>query len=134
MAARTALTPVSLSDDAAVSQGAGATPDAVNGNTIALGPFGLILIVTNGGGTARTMTIRAGGSGNTASGAAAASVPFEQASSGDNVITCTANATVVVPIGNTDRITQADGSVSLDWSASTSLTVYALIKQKSGLG
>ena len=50
------------------------------------------------------------------------------------MITCTANATVVVPIGNTDRITQADGSVSLDWSASTSLTVYALIKQKSGLG
>jgi hypothetical protein len=134
MAARTALTPVALVKDGIAVQGAGATPDATNGNYVAAGPYGLILIVANAGGTSRNLTLRAGGSGNTASGAAAAAVPFEQASTGDNVLACAGNVTTVVPLANTDRYTQADGSLSLDWSANTSLTVYVLAMQKPGLG
>lgn len=127
MAARTALTPVALVTDGGVARGAGATPDAANGNTVAFpGPFNVLVVVTNADSASHTCTVRAGGSGVTASGAAAAPVPFAQATVGDLVVTVANGTTQVIGPLTTDRFCQKDGSLSLDWSASTSMTVWVL--------
>lgn len=125
MAARTALTTEKLVRDGGVAQSAGATPDASNGNTVAFpGPFSVLIVVKNADSGSHTCTVRAGGSGVTASGGAAAAVPFAQATVGDLVVTVANGTTQIIQIDTTDRFTQKDGSLSLDWSASTSMTVW----------
>ena len=74
------------------------------------------------------MTIRAGGSGVIASGAAAVPSVFEQSSSGDLAVVVAATSTQAVQINNNGRFQQADGSLSLDWDASTSVTVWVITK------
>ena len=135
MAARTALTLLQMSADGNVAQGAGATPDASNGNTIAdpPGPFGVFLIVKNADSSSHTCTVRAGGNGVTASGGTNPGVPFEAAGVGDLVVTVANGTTQIIGPFTTDRFCQADGSLSIDWSASTSMTVWAVETPKPQL-
>lgn len=139
MTARTAIVAglVSLSPEAGVTYPyVGQTPDAVNGNTVpgqgstvpGPGPNEAIIIVKNADSSPHTMTIRAGGSGVIASGAAAVPSVFEQSSSGDLAVVVAATSTQAVQINNNGRFQQADGSLSLDWDASTSVTVWVITK------
>jgi hypothetical protein len=132
MAARTALTPLVGVLDGGVAQGAGATPDASNGNTVASpGPYKILVIVKNADASSHTVTLRATGSGNTAAGATQTSPypssgVYAQGSVGDLVITVVNATTQIIGPLTTDRFAQADGSLSLDWSSSTSMTVWVL--------
>jgi hypothetical protein len=139
MGARTAITPVALTHDAFTAEGSGNSADATNGNTIAdPGPNHLLLIIANAGTAARTVTVRASSSGNDATGAAQSSQPwntvYTQATRGDLVVTAAAGTTYVVPPLTSDRFTQPDGSLSLDYDAATGLTVYAFALPYNRLG
>jgi hypothetical protein len=139
MTARTVITPVALAPDAFTLQGSSGTVDHTNGNTIPdPGPNHLVLIVENGGTAARTLTIRASGSGVDASGNAQSTPPWEtvfaQATRGDLVVTLAASDTYVSPPLTTDRFTQPDGSLSLDWDATTSVSVWAFTLPHNSLG
>lgn len=134
MTARTALTPVSLSRDGGTNLTAGATPDATNGNIVAgpVGAFHLSILVLNADSSDHTLIIRAGGYAGVPTGAANSGYvtdqyqPFAQASVGDLSVTCghaTGGYTLIENL-TTDRFSQADGSLWLDWSASTSMTVW----------
>lgn len=125
MTARAAITPIALVNDAGTAAGAGTSVNASAGMTVASpGPYQVIVRVDNGDASSHTVTVRAGGSGNTASGGAAVATPFTQATIGDLVVTVAAGASQFIPISNTDRFTQADGSLSLDFSSATSMTVW----------
>lgn len=132
MTARTVLTPIALTRDTGNALGAGTTPDAANGNTIASpGPNKLKLLVHNGDTAAHTVTIRASGSGVTAAGAAQvnpapSNTVFTQATLGDLVVSVAASAYAEIGPLTTDRFTQADGSLSIDYSASTSVLVWPI--------
>lgn len=131
--ARTALTPVNLVRDGGVAQGSGATPDASNGNTVASpGPFKAIVIVKNADASSHNLIVRSGNYSGTPGGAANSSMTppwnsvFAPATVGDLTVAVAAGATEVVYIASTGRFTQPDGSLALDWSASTSMTVWVL--------
>lgn len=132
MTARTALTPIALVRDSSNALGAGTTPDASNGNTVASpGPFKLKLLIYNGDSASHTVTVRATGNGVTAAGAtqvnpAPSNTVFTQATLGDLVATLAATSYYEVGPLTTDRFEQADGSLSIDWSASTSIKVWAI--------
>jgi hypothetical protein len=131
MTARTALTPIMLARDSGNTIGAGTTPDAANGNTVTAGPFKLKLLVLNGDTAAKTVTVRATGNGVTAAGAAQvnpapSSTVFTAATQGDLVVTIAAGAYSEIGPLTSDRFQQADGSLSVDWSASTSVKVWAI--------
>jgi|ERR1700722_7902259 len=132
MTARTAITPVQLSRDTVNALGAGHTPDASNGNTIASpGAFKCKLIILNGDTATHTVTIRATGNGVTATGAtqvspAPSNTVYTQSTLGDLVATLAAGAYYEVGPLTSDRFFQADGSLSIDWSASTSITFWAV--------
>jgi hypothetical protein len=134
MTARTALTVTALGRDAGTLLGAGATPDATNGNSIAdPGAYKLVLVVLNADSSNHSLIIRAGGYGGVPGGAANSSYvtdqyqPFAQASVGDLTVVCahTGSGYTVISGLTTDRFAQADGSLLLDWTASTSMTVFA---------
>lgn len=131
--ARTALTAVAGSRTAGVSIGSGATPDATNGNILAApGPYKTVILVKNADSSPHNVIVRASGYAGAATGAANASYaagqyqPFAEASQGDLTVTVTNGTTVLLPSLDTDRFKQADGSLWLDWSASTSMTVYVV--------
>lgn len=131
--ARTALNRVALLRDAGVALGNGATPDATNGNIVPdPGPFNAQIQVKNADSAAHNLIIRASGYTGTATGAANSSVldpsntVFTQGTVGDLTVTVAAGATEVVKITTTDRFAQQDGSMWLDCSASTSMTVWVL--------
>lgn len=133
MTARTALTPVQLTRNAGSSLTAGATPDATNGNIIAdPGAFRLGILVLNADSSNHNLYIRASGYAGAPTGAANASYatdqyqPYAQASVGDLTVSClhTGGGYTLVEALDTDRFAQADGSVWLDWAASTSMTVW----------
>lgn len=136
--ARTALTPVSLSLNAGANLTVGATPDATNGNIVAgpVGPFHLGILVLNADSANHSLIIRASGYAGAATGAGNASYatdqyqPFAQASVGDLTIVCahTTGGYTLIEKLETDRFTQADGSLWLDWTASTSMTVWTFQK------
>lgn len=139
MAARTAITPVALPRNAFTAEGAGNSADAANGNTVAdPGPNHLMLIIANAGTAARTVTIRATSSGKDASGNAQTVNPWDTvyalATQGDLVATVAAGTTYLVPPVTSDRFTQPDGSLSLDYDAATGLTVYAFTLPFNRLG
>lgn len=128
MTARTAITPIALVNDAGVAAGGGTNVDAANGMTVASpGPFNAIVRVDNGDASSHTVTLRAGGSGVTASGGTAVAVPYTQATVGDLVVTVAAGASQFIPIRTTDRFAQADGSLSLDFSSATSMKVWVFV-------
>jgi hypothetical protein len=131
--ARTALNPVNLVRDGGVAQGAGATPDVTNGNTVASpGPYKAIVVVKNADGSSHNLIVRGGNYLGAAGGAANSSMVapqnsvFAPATVGDLTVAVAAGATEVVYIANTGRFTQPDGSLALDWSSSTSMTVWVL--------
>lgn len=120
--------------DTGYSIGPGFTPDATNGNIVPgpVGPFHLGILVINTAGSSASMYLRASGYAGSATGGANASYatgqyqPFAQASVGDNTITlghANGGYTIVEEL-STDRYCQADGSLWIDWSTSTDLTVF----------
>jgi hypothetical protein len=131
MAARTVLTAVQLPNVGGVAQGAGATPDAVNGNIVASpGPFKSLVIAKNADSSSHSLIIRASGYQGVPSGAANSGYlsgqyqPYATASRGDLTVVVVNGTTQVVCFDvDTERFTQADGSLWLDWTASTSMTV-----------
>jgi len=137
--ARTALTVTQLTTrDTGANLGAGVTPDATNGNIVP-GPIGawhLAILVLNADSSNHTLIVRASGYAGAATGAANASYavdqyqPFAQASVGDLSVTCahTTGGYTLIESLSTDRYSQSDGSLWLDWSASTSLTVWVAQK------
>jgi hypothetical protein len=138
MTARTVITPVALARDTLTYQGAGVTPAAA-GNTIAdPGPNHLVLTVANGATVARTITVRASGSGNDAAGNAQSVPPqetvFAQATRGDLVVSIPAAQTWTAPPLTSDRFTQPDGSLSIDFDTVTSVTVWAFTLPYNPLG
>lgn len=131
--ARTALTAVQLLRDTGVSQGNGATPDATNGNSVASpGPYRALIFVKNADSSSHNLILRGAGYTGTPSGAANSGIPlaynavFTQGQVGDLTVTVPAGVTQVVKVATTDQFVQADGSMWLDWSASTSMTVWVL--------
>jgi hypothetical protein len=131
--ARTALTAVSLSRDAGSSLTAGATPDATNGNiVVSPGPFKLGILVLNADSANHNLYIRASGYAGAATGAANASYavnqyqPYAMASTGDLTVSClhTGGGYTLIEALTSDRYAQPDGSLWLDWAASTSMTVW----------
>jgi hypothetical protein len=130
--ARTPLTAVTAVRSGGTPLGAGATPDATNGNVYPAGPFKAEVIIHNADSSAHSVIARAGGYQGVASGAANSGYvtdqyqPFAQASVGDLSFSVAATSYAVLTL-ESDRFTQPDGSLWLDWTASTSMTVY--IKQ-----
>jgi hypothetical protein len=129
--ARTILEATQLANVGGVSIGAGVTPDHTNGNIVpSPGPFHGYLIVQNTG-SALSLIVRASGYQGTPAGAANSSYvtgqyqPFATASTGDLTVTLGADVTTMVAFDqDVERFTQSDGSVWLDWSASTDLTAW----------
>lgn len=136
--ARTVLNPVSIGRDAGVSLGSGATPDAANGNIVAgpVGPWHLAILVLNADSANHNLLVRASGYQGVAAGAANSGYltdqyqPFAQASVGDLTVTCahTGGGYTLIESLTTDRFSQQDGSLWLDWTASTSMTVWVIQK------
>lgn len=130
MAARTQLTPVQLTQDGAVSEGAGTAIAGLvaDGAYVASppGPNKILVIVDNSYTAAVDVTLRAGGSGNDAAGNANPGVPFESAALGDLVVSVPASGTYVFWPATTDRFTQADGSMSIDFGAGMTGTIWVL--------
>lgn len=136
MAVRTAVVAglVKASRDGAVVMGAGQAADATNGNTLAApGPYKAMIIVHNADSGAHSITIRATGNGVDATGAAQvnpapSNVVFEGGTQGDLVQSVAAGAYELVGPFTTDRFMQADGSLSIDWSATPTATTFWLIQ------
>jgi hypothetical protein len=134
--ARTALIAVTGVRNGGTALGAGATPDATNGNIYAAGPFKAEVIIHNADSSAHSVILRAGGYQGVPTGAANSGYitdqyqPFAQASVGDLTVAVAATSYTVLTL-ESDRFTQPDGSLWLDWSASTSMTVW--VKQSPRL-
>lgn len=115
-----------------------ASADATNGNIIAntagvsYGAFQVLLIVANGDSSSHNVIIRGSGYTGAAGGAANSGIPspqntvFTQSTVGDLTVTVTNGKTEVIGPLTTDRFAQSDGSLWIDWSAATSMTVYAI--------
>lgn len=132
--ARTVLTAIQLVNVGSVNAGAGVVPDHTNGNIVASpGPFKATVVVQNAGSSA-TLIVRAGGYQGVSTGAANSGYvtgqyqPFATASIGDLSVTLTADVTTVVSFPqDSERFTQPDGSMWLDWSTpTTNLLVWVL--------
>lgn len=134
MAARGAVTPVQLAADTGTAEGAGQTIGATqvtNGLTIAApGGYKLLLLVLNSDTNPHNVIVRASRSGVNAAGAAQTNSPsnvvFTQATVGDLTQAVAASATQVIPVVTTDRFTQDDGSISVDFSTGFTGTLWAL--------
>lgn len=132
MAARTAIAPVQLLNDNGVLQGAGTTINAslvTNGATVAApGPFRLLLIVNNTDAAPHNLIVRASRSGVDASGNTqvnpSANTVFTQSTVGDLSVSVVNATTQAFLISSTDRFTQDDGSVSIDFAASFAGTIW----------
>ena len=133
--ARTVLTALQLPGVGGASA-ALVAPDATNGNIVASpGPFRSLVIVTNTG-SAQSLYVRASGYQGAATGAVNSGYvtgqyqPYATASIGDMTVALAASETTVVDLGvDEGRFTQADGSLWLDWSAATALTVLVIQRQ-----
>lgn len=141
--ARTALTPVQLAYDAGVAQGSSGTVDASNGNIVAFnaagspatfGPFNVLLVVTNADSASHNCIIRGSGYTGAANGSANSGIPapgvspFAYAMLGDLSVTVANGTTEVIGPFTTDRFAQPNhttgGDLWIDWSASTSMSVW----------
>lgn len=135
--ARTAFTTalVALTRDTGVALGNGQTPDATNGNSVpSPGPFQAQIMIKNADSAAHSLVLRASGYTGTPTGGANSGLVaaynqiFSQATKGDLTVAVAAGATEVITLSDNDRFVQADGSMWLDWSASTSMTVWVLTR------
>jgi len=142
--ARTALTSgasgiiTAVYDTGVAAPASPAAADATNGNIIAntvgasYGAFQTLLVVANGDSSSHNVIIRGSGYTGAANGAANSGIPapqntvFTQSTVGDLTVTVAANKTSVIGPLTSDRFSQADGSLWIDWSAATSMTVYVI--------
>ena len=130
--ARTALYAVQSVRNAGTALGAGATPDATNGNIVASpGPFHSGSSSSNADSSAHNLIIRASrvpGHGRRARRTPATSRTStsrtREASVGDLTVTLAATSYTILASLEGNRFAQPDGSLWLDWSASTSMTVW----------
>ena len=139
--ARTSLTPVQLAWDGNVAEGASGTVDATNGNIVPFnitnsppefGANNVVLLVTNGDASSHNVIVRGSGYTGAANGAANSGIPapgaqpLAQAMVGDLSVTVANGTSQFVGPFSTDRFAQADGSLWVDWSAATSMSVWVL--------
>jgi len=128
MTARTALTPSMLSQDGSIADPAGTSiAGLVAGGAYVADPPGpnktFLRVANSDSGGPHTVTVRAGGNGNTAAGAANPGVPFTQATVGDLAESVAASSTAWVGPLTTDRFCQADGALYIDFSSGFTGTV-----------
>ena len=132
--ARTQATVVALVHDGSVAKGAALTPhtagDYVAAGTVNSANIGRMMVEVVNGTTAGTLTVRAPGNGVTVAGAAQVSpypsnAVLAQGSVGDLSLSwgTVAGTTIVGPF-TSDRFTQADGNLYLDWSTATGVTYF----------
>lgn len=133
MAARTLIAPTALIRDGSVAQGAGVSiaPLVAAGATIASpGPFKLLLLASNTAGTSQNVILRASRSGVDASGNAQSNAVwntvFTQATVGDLTVAVAAGASAWILPTTTDRFTQDDGSMSIDFSGGFTGTLWVV--------
>lgn len=107
--ARTALAIQSIPANSG-AQLTSATPDAGNGNYFP-NDGQTVLVVYNGDASSKTVTV--------------VSVPCSHGRSGDVAVTVAAGAQAELGPFQTDTFNQADGTVQVNWSASTSVKVTA---------
>jgi len=112
--------------------------DATNGNVVpfttgsSYGAFGTLLKVDNADSSPHTVIIRASGYTGAASGAANSGIPapqntvLTQSTVGDLSVVVTNGTTRYIGPFTTDRFAQADGTLWIDWSAATSMTITVL--------
>ena len=128
---RTALTPVQLTRDLAITWGP-STAANVSGFTVIGGPIGLTLFITNADSSPHTAILRSSCYTGTPSGAAnsamlsASNVVFTQGTVGDMSVAVAAGDTQVLKVTASDRFTQLDGTVYLDFPVTPlSVTIRA---------
>ena len=138
--ARTPITTglVALTADTAALAPTAQAADATNGNIVpftvgsSYGAHGVILQVINADSSAHTVILRSGGYTGAASGSANSGIVapqntvFTQSTVGDLSVVVAANTTRYIPSLTTGRFTQSDGSLWIDWSAATSMTIIVL--------
>lgn len=138
--ARTAITTglAGLSYDAGTLAPSAQSADATNGNYVpdtvgsSYGPFKTVLIVANGDSSPHTVILRGSGYTGAANGAANSGIPspqntvFTQSTVGDLSVAVANGTTQYIGPFTTDRFAQPDGSLWIDWSAATSMTITVL--------
>ena len=138
MTARTPLAPVPLVRNGAVTPPAGtAIAGLVAGGAYVAAPPGpndVWLEVLNSGVAAAAVTVRAGGNGTSVSGGGNPGVPFDSAGQGDKV-TLVPTGAIATKIGpfKSDRFTQADGSLSVDFAAGMTGTIWVIRSPVTGV-
>jgi hypothetical protein len=136
--ARTALTPIELVQDGSVAEGSG-TPISglVSGGAYIQDPPGpnqvALLVANSDGSNAHTVTVRAGGNGVTASGGTNPGVPFSNATLGDLAESVPASGTSWVGPFTSDRYTQADGTLSIDFDSGFTGTIWVIQMPELGI-
>jgi len=137
MTARTALTPIVLGQDGSVALGSGTSiAGLVSGGAYVADPPGpnkVFLLVDNTYSAAENVTVRAGGNGTTASGGTNPGVPFDSAPVGDLVVSCTNGAYTLIGPFTSDRYTQADGSLSIDFASALTGTIWVIQNPENGI-
>lgn len=129
MAARGTVTTIGLVRDGGTTT-AGLTAASTNGHLVpgASSSLGKLLVRVVNGTTAGTITVRAAGNGNDATGAAQTSpypsnAVFAQGAAGDLTATwSTVAGTQVVGPFTSGRFTQPDGNLYIDFSTGTGVT------------
>lgn len=138
--ARTAITTglVNLGRDNSALAPSAQSADATNGNIVpfttgsSYGAFGVILQVANGDSASHTVILRGSGYTGAANGAANSGIPspqntvLAQSTVGDLSVAVAAGTTRYIGPFTTDRFAQSDGSLWIDWSAATSMTITVL--------
>jgi hypothetical protein len=138
--ARTAITTglASIGRDAGTLAPSAQAADATNGNIVpfttgsSYGAYSTVLIVANADSASHNVIIRSGGYTGAAAGAANSGIPspaatvFAQSTVGDLTVTVANGTTKYIGPFTTDRFTQSDGSLWIDWSAATSMTIIVL--------
>ena len=138
--ARTAITTglVALGADTGVLGPTAQAADATNGNIVpftvgtSYGANKVILQVINADSSSHTVILRAGGYTGAANGAANSGIAppqntvFTQSTIGDLSVAVAAGTTRYIGPFTSDRFAQSDGSLWIDWSAATSMTIIVL--------
>lgn len=113
--ARTAITPSSYTANSSITDPAGTAGDSGNGHIISgVKLERLVVRVNNGGGGSINATVKAG-----------ANPPALEAGQGDLVVAVGAGAVKDIGPFTSGRFSQKDGSLWLDLSGSTTVTVTA---------
>lgn len=115
--AATALAVTDLAADSNIADVAGVTPDAVNGNSVSGVELEQVMLrVKNADSASHTCTVKAG-----------VYPPALSAGQGDLAVVVVNGTTRWIGPFTSARFAQADGSLLVDWSASTSVTVTAFV-------